>query len=468
VGRLTTASERLYGRLPAPLQHVAVSAYGYTWRRRRFGGRFREYRDGFAARAAWDAARWEAFQEDRLRELATRAWEAPHYREAWARAGLGRSDVGSLTLAQLPALPVVTKDAVRLTPDAFCIGGAPPRDAAVSLTSGSTGTPLTLYDTADDLRRALALRDARYEEVTGVTYAMPRATFSGRRVEPASDSRGPFHRFNLAERQVYFSPYHLGPATAARYLEAIVKHRPEWLTGYSTCLADLAHLALEQDLHCPPMRAVITAGEPVSESLRRDGPLVYGARVTEEYGLAEQVCFALECEHGSLHLSPDAGIVEILDETDGRCAPGEVGEIVATGFVRESQPLVRYRTGDLGSLASEPCACGRGTPVLASLEGRVDDYVVGADGRRVGRLSHVPKGLPGVLAMQFVQQRPGQVSAHVVCENELDTAVATTIRERLVERLGEGMEIEVRQVPDLVRTPRGKIRGIVRLPYEPR
>jgi phenylacetate-coenzyme A ligase PaaK-like adenylate-forming protein len=467
VGRLTTASERLYGRLPAPLQHVAISAFGYTWRRRRFGGRFQEYRDGFASRAAWDAAKWEAFQENRLRELATRAWDAPHYREAWARAGLGRSDVGSLTLSDLPALPVVTKGAVRLTPDAFCVGGAPPRGASVSLTSGSTGTPLTLYDTADDLRRALALRDARYEEFTGATYALPRATFSGRRVEPASDSHGPFHRFNLAERQVYFSPYHLGPKTAAQYVDAIVKHRPEWITGYSTCLADLAHLALEQELRSPPMRAVITTGEPVPESLRREGPLVYGARVTEEYGLAEQVCFAIECEEGSLHLSPDAGIVEILDEADELCARGEVGEIVATGFVRESQLLVRYRTGDLGSLALGPCACGRHTPILASLEGRVDDYVVGADGRRVGRLSHVPKGLPGVLAMQFVQQRPGQISAHVVSENELDPAVAATIRDRLVERLGEGMTIEVRQVADLVRTPRGKIRGIIRLPYEP-
>jgi phenylacetate-CoA ligase len=164
----------------------------------------------------------------------------------------------------------------------------------------------------------------------------------------------------------------------------------------------------------------------------------------------------------TVHLAPEAGFVEILDEDGEPCVPGEVGEIVATGFLRETQPFVRYRTGDLAALATSICECGRGAPVLARLEGRVDDYVFGADGRRVGRLSHVPKGLPGVLAMQFVQRRPGEISAHVVCENELEPGVAATIRERLHARLGEATEVQVRQVSSLSRTERGKIRGVIR------
>ena len=456
-------TERVYGHLPAQLQHVAVSAYGYSWRRRRFGGRFRAYRDEFALRNTWDDTAWRDFQTDRLREVLALAWDVPHYRRAWTDAGLGPSDTAALALGDLAAVPIVGKEDVRRSPQDFCVGGVPPRHATTSLTSGSTGTPLTLYDTPDDFRRVLALRDARYEDFAGVTYAMPRGTFSGRRVEPASDSRGPFHRYNLAERQVYFSPYHLGPGTVARYVEALHKHGPEWLTGYPTCLADLARMSMEQGLSCPPMRAVITAAEPVPESLREDSPRVFGCRVTEEYGLAEQVCFAISCEFETLHLSPDAGIVEILDEHGD---PSDMGEIVATGFLREAQPLIRYRTGDLARLGSERCRCGRSMPVLESLEGRVDDYVVGADGRRVGRLSHVPKGLPGVLAMQFVQSRPGEIAARVVCEDVLEDATSTIIRERLRERLGERTVIEVQQVAALERTPRGKIRGVIREPGE--
>jgi phenylacetate-CoA ligase len=453
--------EAVYGRLPAPLQHVAITAYGYTWRRRRLGGRFREYRDGYAQRlrAPELVAPWQA---RRLAELLAIAWEAPHYRASFEAAGLTRADLARIQPADLTCLPIVDKDAVRRAPDSFCPGGAPGRGAATYSTSGSTGTPLTVYNDSDDLRRAMALRDAWYGELAGVTYAQPRATFSGRRVEPASDSEGPFHRYNLAERQVYFSPYHLGPATVARYVEALQRHRPVWLTGYAGAIDELARLALEQGLTCPPLRAVITAAEPVPPGLRDHVRRAFGCAAHEEYGLAEQVCFALECDHGSLHVAEDAALVEILREDGTACADGEVGEVVGTGFIRESQPLIRYRTGDLAAARRQACGCGRTTLVLLGLEGRIDDVVVGADGRRVGRLSHVPKDLPGVLAMQFVQDRPGAVVARVVSEGVLALAVSEEIRRRLAERLGSAMEIEVEQVSALERTARGKIRGVIR------
>ena len=294
-------------------------------------------------------------------------------------------------------------------------------------------------------------------------YALPRATFSGRRVAPAADSQGPFHRYNAVERQVYLSPYHLGPATVAAYVEAFRSHRPRWLTGYAGSIALLARLAVEQRLEFEPLTAVITAAEPVPPSLRADCLPVFGCRVTEEYGLIEQTAFALECEEGSLHLSPDAALVEILDEHNQPCAPGTVGEIVGTSFVREAQPLIRYRTGDLGALSPDGCACGRETPVLSSVEGRVDDVVVTPDGRRVGRLSTVPKNLPGLVACQFVQERPDRIAAHVVCEGELRPETAEALRTRLRERLGSAMEVHVEQVAPsaLELTPRGKIRGVV-------
>lgn len=453
--------EAVYARLPAPMQHVAVTAYGYSWRRKRLGGRFGEYREGFAQRLR-DPGLVPAWQARRLQEILAIAWEAPHYRGAFEASGLTRADTSALEPGDLARLPIVDKDGVRRDPDAFCPGGSPARGARAYSTSGSTGTPLTVYNDSDDLRRSMALRDAWYGELAGVTYALPRATFSGRRVEPASDSQGPFHRYNLAEKQIYFSPYHLGPATIARYVEALQRYRPAWLTGYAGAIDDLARMALEQGLACPPLQAVITAAEPVPPGLREHVRRAFACAAHEEYGLAEQVCFALECEHGSLHVAEDAALVEILREDGTACAEGEVGEIVGTGFIRESQPLIRYRTGDLAAARRQPCACGRTTLVLLGLEGRVDDVVIGADGRRVGRLSHVPKELPGVLAMQFVQERPGSVIARAVCEGTLEPAVRDEITRRLVDRLGTAMQIEVEQVDALERTARGKIRGVIR------
>nr|MDQ6915958.1 hypothetical protein [Actinomycetota bacterium] len=225
---------------------------------------------------------------------------------------------------------------------------------------------------------------------------------------------------------------------------------------------DLAHIALEQGLECPPLKAVITTAEPSSARLREDVRRAFGCQAFEDYGMLEESCMALECEQGRLHMFPDVGYVEVLDDAGRPCPSGEPGEIVATSFLREAQPFVRYRTGDMGVWArDQECGCGREMPVVESIEGRLDDVLVGSDGRRLGRLSTIPKNLPGVVLMQFVQDRPGAVLVRVVPEGTLDPAVEDTLRQRLQVRLGADTEVEVRQVTELERTPRGKVRMVV-------
>jgi phenylacetate-CoA ligase len=148
-------------------------------------------------------------------------------------------------------------------------------------------------------------------------------------------------------------------------------------------------------------------------------------------------------------------------EDGSACAPGEVGEIVSTSLIREAQPFVRYRTGDLGVLAAEACPCGRPMPVLASLEGRVDDVVLGTDGRRVSRMSIVPKGLAGIRATQFVQERPGALAIRVLADGELTQATVDTLIQRVRERVGSDTQVDVTTVDELERTSRGKVRGVI-------
>jgi len=177
--------------------------------------------------------------------------------------------------------------------------------------------------------------------------------------------------------------------------------------------------------------------------------------------MVEESAMALECEEGALHVFPDCGYVEILDDDDRPCPPGEFGEVVATSFIREAQPFLRYRTGDIATWADAPCSCGRQTPILAGIEGRMDDILVGTDGRRLGRLSTVPKHLPGVVFMQFVQDEPGAVLVRVVCEGPLERSVTDEVRGRLVTRLGSNFEVEFEKVDALERSARGKIRTVI-------
>jgi phenylacetate-CoA ligase len=65
--------------------------------------------------------------------------------------------------------------------------------------------------------------------------------------------------------------------------------------------------------------------------------------------------------------------LEIVDPQSGNpVSPGEVGEIVVTYFDK-TLPMVRYGTGDLSFLETGSCPCGRTSPRLGDIVGRVGD-----------------------------------------------------------------------------------------------
>src|SRR5262245_62770516 len=127
----------------------------------------------------------------------------------------------------------------------------------------------------------------------------------------------------------------------------------------------------------------------------------------DSYGQAEGACMAMECRHGRLHVAWPAGIIGITREDGSPCASGEVGEVVATGLLNDAMPLIRYRLGDYAAWAEEQtCPCGNPSAILTHLEGRLDDYLVTSDGRRIGRLSTGLKRSPTIHSAQIVQDRP--------------------------------------------------------------
>jgi phenylacetate-CoA ligase len=168
-----------------------------------------------------------------------------------------------------------------------------------------------------------------------------------------------------------------------------------------------------------------------------------------------------------MHVIPSAGIVEITREDGIACAPGEIGEIVATGLMNDAMPLIRYRLGDYAAWAKDQdCPCGNPNPVLESLEGRVDDYLVTLDGRRIGRLSTSLKGSPTIHSAQIVQDRPGHAYLLVRPSNGYRPADAAAVRVDILERIGS-FELDIVEVPEIPRTPQGKTSLVVRVDDRP-
>lgn len=451
--------DKIYARMPVWAQHGAVSAFGLYWYWQRFGGDYQKSLDQYLQRDRFSHEEWKRWQQAALKDLLGAAVKhVAYYREQWSDAEKNAALAG-----RLQDLPLLEKDPIRANPRAFLREDLNLRKPLEFYTSGSTGTPIASLWTAAELRDSMAVREARSARWAGVSFRQPRATFSGRMVEPDPLSKGPFYRFNYVEQQAYFSAFHLRADTAQFYLDALRRHGIQWMTGYAVSYYLLARFILENKLSVPPLKAIITTSEKVTPEMRAVMEQAFGCRVFEEYSTVENVLFASECEAGKLHVSQDIGAVEILRPDGTPCDAGEVGEVVTTSLMHYSQPFVRYRLGDLAAWDGEPCRCGRGMPVIKEVVGRIEDVVTGPDGRQLVRFHGIFVNQPHVREGQIIQESLNRIRVKVVPTDGFNQADIADITARVQQRLSAEVGVIVEPVAEIPRTKSGKFKAVISL-----
>jgi len=199
-------------------------------------------------------------------------------------------------------------------------------------------------------------------------------------------------------------------------------------------------------------------GEPWTDELReeieRELP---GLRAVNFYGLSE-MCgpgVAAECleVRDGLHVHEDHFLVEVVDPESGvPLDEGVEGELVFTTLAKEAMPLLRYRTGDIGSLTLEPCTCGRTTARIRGLRGRRDDMItVRGVNLFPSNVEHLLLSVPDVAPhYQLVVERSGMLDELTVqCEPVSAAADVAALRSTAETVLREhtGIRIEVEVLP---------------------
>jgi phenylacetate-CoA ligase len=327
-----------------------------------------------------------------------------------------------------------------------------------------TGTPLRLYWDFECYQHNIAVRAARSFRWAGVGYREPRAVVAGRVILDPKRNLPPFWRFNVWEKQLYLSAFHILPQNMPDYVAALDKYRPVTLTGFPAALSFLAKAMEDAGLRPPKPRAIVTTSEALRPEMREIIERVFEAKAYEEYGSVENCVLATECEHGRMHVHPDFGFVELLRPDGTAAGPGETSEIVGTGFANTSQILIRYRIGDLAQWSAKPCPCGRTLfPVLEAVVGRQEDVLLFPDGRGMMRCEFLFKDLPGVAEAQVVQESLTHLVINIVPSVQYGGSEADMIRTRMLARydLGPDYQIEVRRLEEIPRERNGKFRPVV-------
>ena len=121
------------------------------------------------------------------------------------------------------------------------------------------------------------------------------------------------------------------------------------------------------------LRVASVGGAMMAESMRQMMTDRYRLMISQIYAIGDLGLVGHECQEASgMHIADDL-ILQIVDPQSGReLAVGEPGEVVVTVF-DPLYPLIRFGTGDLSAVTTEPCRCGRTSARLKGIMGRVDE-----------------------------------------------------------------------------------------------
>ena len=454
--RMTDIAARAYAAAPVWMQNLMISAYGARLRRMRYGP---EQRRNLAHIRG---ASWAPPNGQRAVQLAELNRVLSHARQT-VPFHLTRIPPRPLvSLEQLTDVPLMTKTEVRLSGRELISRQFGNEKLLEVHTGGTTGTPLTIYCDRHSLRRNYAFF-ARFLESAGIPANARVATFAGRVIVPPGTEGPPFWRYNVAGRAMLCSSYHIGEDSVAAYANALARFRPAFIDSYPSSILPIARYLLRTGDDRIRPRAVVTSSETLLAADRTAIADAFGCPVFDHYGAAEMAAFITQCAAGEYHPNADYGIVEVL-RNGVPVAPGETGQLVATGFINPVMPLIRYVTGDLAVRGSdEPCRCGSPFPRLSRIIGREDDVLITPEGNRIGRLDPIFKTVSSLSETRIVQDTTSHVRVELVSARPLEPSEEESLRSGLRNRLGPSMTIDFVRVPRLERTAGGKLRSVVNL-----
>jgi phenylacetate-CoA ligase len=246
-------------------------------------------------------------------------------------------------------------------------------------------------------------------------------------------------------------------------LESLKNLKPAVIFTYPSMLLLLSKEIEEQNISGINPRLVFTSGETLSDSDKKKISSIFKTDVYSMYGTEENGLIAFECKkHAGYHVVNNAAIVEIIKK-DRNVEEGEYGEIVVTSLFNYTMPLIRYNIGDIGTFTNTKCDCGRGLPLIKSIEGRTDDFLILPSGRKISpRLINVIEDIPGVSRYKTVQEAKDRIVVNLVKGKGFSQETINEIKKHIKAGcLGEEVKVVVKLVEKLSINRRGKLRAVI-------
>jgi phenylacetate-CoA ligase len=448
--------ESVYYKSPVFLQNIAVSAMGFKLRNERYRMAGEKKLAELMKTQFFNADEMLKYQSEAFVKTAQHAIRNTVFYKNWANENrIKAEDITSIK--DLNVFPIVEKSYIRENPQKFKARPLSEKSKPITLhTSGTTGTPLSVYTDQDSRSEHYAFF-SRLRSWYGLQPGDKRATMFGRIIMPASQKKLPFWRYDGINKNLLMSSYHLKNENLHHYYNKLVDYKPQEIFSYPSSIVQLADFIIKENLKPLKLKLLMTTAEHLHSHQREKLALAFEAPIVNQYGCTEMALFASDLPSGDFCLHPEHGIAEVRDSSGTLQGSGE-GELVVTGLVNFSMPVVRYAIGDNVELGT---CNSNGFMRLLDVQGREDDVIYMRDGTPVGRLDPIFKGGEGIKAAQIYQHESGDIDLRLVPDINYSASIGNSFKTELIKRVSPDSKIQLILVDEIQKEKNGKFKSVV-------
>jgi len=400
----------------------------------------------------------EEIRTIKLIRLVTHAYNnTDYYRNLFKKFGIKPSDIKCIS--DLSKIPILTKSIIIQNRNRFessNFDSYSPRNRA---TSGSTGE--AFHFTIDK---------STHSWVHGymlLAWSVAGFEFGDKILTIGSGNAklSPLRRYILSylKNSIDLSSFNLNSFAILNVIKRINTVKPRIIFGYSSALALLSKYAMDNQISLFSPKAIVTTAENLLPHNRKRIETAFQCKVFDQYGVMECGITAFECElHNGYHIGSTKGVIETINDSDQRIF-NTSGRIISTDLDNFAFPILRYDSGDIGTMSKRKCSCGRGFEILDSLEGRTREFLTAIDGTKVhgAVFSYLVRENPWINQYQVFQEEKGFLEIRIISTTTIDSGKVHSVEQFVNSKCGGGMTVNVIQVDDIPLSNNNKRQFIV-------
>lgn len=372
--------------------------------------------------------------------------KSPFYHKLYTEANINKEDINGLD--DIKKLPIITKDMIRKYPEKLLT-----TQKTINLikahTSGTTGTPLTVYESWNSIWREQAYFYC-YRKRCGFTYGQKIVSLRG------NLDRNEISLYIHISKTLYLSSFNMNDKTIVKYFQKIKKHKPIAIEGFPSSLYSLCLLLNDKGYKCQ-IPICFTSSETMYDYQRKYIEKTLHTQIYDHYGSTERsIRLSESFNHSGYFEDPGYSVNEYTNNG-----------IITTSLINDVFPLIRYQMNDLIELNNIINNNDRPIPpIVKKIYGRSINYIIGQDGTHYSdsALTFIFKSVPNVRMAQFVQYEKGIVNINIVPERDFNESNKQIILNMMDQKVGLSnikVTINIISINEIIYTSRNKLSLVI-------